>query len=165
MRKLSLIGAALFAFVGAASAAPNPATATFQVSIQIQAACSVTAANINFLTQDSSATGLSATNNLSVICSRTTPYRIGLIPAGGNTVGSGTMKSATPVTNTDTVPYQLRSVSATGPVWGSILGTNTVAGTGTGLAQSVPVFATIPGNGANVAPDTYTDTVTVNVTY
>ena len=69
--------------------------------------------------------------------------------------------------NTDKVPYQLRAVSTSGPVWGnnataSTVG-NGVAGTGTGVAQSVPVFAVAPS--ANFSPDNYTDIVTVIVNY
>jgi spore coat protein U-like protein len=65
------------------------------------------------------------------------------------------------------VPYQLNSVSNTGPVWGNTATATTVgngvAGTGTGISQPIPVYATVPS--ANFTPDTYTDTVTVNVNF
>jgi spore coat protein U-like protein len=165
MQKLSLLAAAALAtVVASASAASNPATAQFQVLIKVQKACSVIAgasSNIDFSTVDSSATNLSSSSSITVTCSKTTPYTVGLLPSNNNTSGAGAMV-ATP-SNGDSVPYQLRSVSAAGSNWGSTSGT--VPGTGNGLAQTIPVFATIPGTGANVTPASYSDTVTVSVTY
>lgn len=70
-------------------------------------------------------------------------------------------------TNTDKIPYQLNQTSATGPVWGNTATTTTagngVAGTGSGLAQSLTVYAT--ASSANFTPDNYADVVTVNVNY
>ncbi|EHM50875.1 spore Coat Protein U domain protein [Yokenella regensburgei ATCC 43003] len=75
--------------------------------------------------------------------------------------------STNPVTNTDKIPYQLNQTSATGPVWGNTATTsavgNGVAGTGTGLAQTITVYATVAN--ADFTPDSYADTVTVNVNY
>lgn len=169
MNKLSLIAATVFAAVFAGNAAAATATASFQVLIKVQKACSVTAgalSNINFGTVDSSATSLSATNSISVTCSKKTPYSVGLLPSNNSTTGAGSMAAqnlAGVTGNTDAVPYQLRSVSITGANWGTTTGT--VTGTGTGAAQSIPVFATIADGGVNVVPDSYADTVTVQVTY
>ena len=148
----------------AAFAAPNPATATFQVKITVQKSCSVTAgsaSDINFGTHDASAIDLQATNNISVTCSKRTPYTIALVPSNANTAGAGVMTSLV-ITPVDTVNYQLRQATGlTATVWGSVVGTNTVAGMGTGAAVSTPVFATVPS--ANSAPADYVDTVTINV--
>ncbi len=151
------------------------ATATFQVLITIVKACTVTAgaaSNINLGTAvNATATNTTGSNTISVNCSKTTPYFIGLAPStanGGNTTGAGSMSSvANFATNTDKVPYQLNQTSATGPVWGNTATTtavgNGVASTGTGLAQSFTVYATAAS--ANFTPDAYADTVTVNVNY
>ncbi|CAN7326393.1 spore coat U domain-containing protein [Variovorax paradoxus] len=168
MKKLSLIVAATLAVTtSAVLAATSPATATFQVLITVAKACSVVAgagSKIDFGTVDSSATGLSGTSNISVTCSKTTPYNIGLLPSNNNTTGAGVMS---PASGSDTVAYQLRSVSATGSVWGSTATStavgNGVAGTGTGAAQTIPVYATVAS--ANVTPGAYSDTVTVQVNY
>ncbi|KQW59599.1 spore coat U domain-containing protein [Variovorax sp. Root411] len=170
MKKPSYLLAAILALTATSAvlAATSPATATFQVLITVAKACSVTAgstSNINFGTVDSTATALSATNNISVTCSKSTPYNIGLLPSNNNTAGAGVMSPL--VAGPDTVAYQLRSVSATGSVWGStatdIAVGNGVAGTGTGAAQTIPVFATVAS--ANVTPGAYADTVTVQVNY
>jgi spore coat protein U-like protein len=143
-------------------------SSTFQVLITVAKACSVTAgnaSNIDFGTVNSSATGLVASSNISVTCSKTTPYNVGLMPSNTSTTGAGVMSA--PPGNSDTVAYQLRSVSATGPIWGNTATPtsvgNGVAGTGTGAAQVIPVFATVAN--ANVTPGSYADTVTVQVNY
>jgi spore coat protein U-like protein len=180
MRKLlpfaAMTVAAAAAFASAAIAAPNPAIATFQVLIKINKACSVSAgstSNVDFGTQDASATGLVASNAFSVTCSKSTPYNIGLLPSNNNNAGAGVMNAlnVAPVTgNTDTVPYQLRSTTgAAGTVWGDTATATTtgngVADTGTGAAKTHTVFATIAGTSANVRPDSYADTVTIHVNY
>ncbi|MFS9432713.1 spore coat protein U domain-containing protein [Citrobacter sp. C348] len=154
--------------------AATPVTGTFQVLMTIQKACTVTAgsgSNISLGSVNATATNTSASNTISINCSKTTPYFIGLAPSvanGGNTTGRGAMSSvANAATNTDKVPYQLNQTSATGPVWGNTATAesvgNGVASTGTGLGQSFTVYATAPS--ANFTPDDYADLVTVNVNY
>lgn len=174
----TLLATALLATAGfalPASAATSPATATFQVLIVIQKACTVTAgagSNINLGTVASTATNITGTSNISVTCSKTTPYYIGLAPSaanGGTTTGSGAMSTADALAgNTDKVPYQLSSTPGpSGTIWGNTATSTTVgngvAGTGSGVAQSIPVYATAAT--ANYTPDSYADTVTVNVNF
>ncbi|MGJ7495345.1 Csu type fimbrial protein [Variovorax sp. RT4R15] len=168
MKKLSLIAAAVLAATVTSAAVAATTTATFQVLITVVKACSVTAgagSNIDFGSVNSTATALSASSNISVTCSKSTPYNVGLLPSNSSTTGGGVMSPL--VAGPDTVAYQLRSVSAAGPVWGSTATDidvgNGVAGTGTGAAQTIPVFATV--GSANVTPGSYADTVTVQVNY
>jgi len=49
-------------------------------------------------------------------------------------------------------------------VWGNTVGTNTVAGTGTGNSQSLTVYGNVPAQATPPAA-TYNDTITVTVTY
>ncbi|MEJ1127976.1 spore coat U domain-containing protein [Variovorax sp. CCNWLW225] len=168
MKKPSLLLASILAITATSAAMAATSGGSFQVLITVAKACSVTAgnaSNIDFGTVNSSATGLVASSNISVTCSKTTPYNVGLMPSNTNTAGAGVMSA--PPGNPDTVAYQLRSVSATGPVWGNTATPTTVgngvAGTGTGAAQVIPVFATVAN--ANVTPGSYSDTVTVQVNY
>lgn len=158
---------ALAAALAATSAHADTATAQFNVKMTILKACSVTAgaaSDINLGSVQSTAVNTSGSNTIAVTCSKTTPYFIGLKPSNANTTGAGVMASGT---TPDTVPYQLRSVSATGPVWGDTATAaavgNGVAGTGTGLSQTHTVYAVAPG--ANYTPATYVDAVTVTVNY
>jgi spore coat protein U-like protein len=165
--KKTLLATALLAFGGFSVAAMAATTSdTFDVKLTITAACSVTAglgSDIDFGSQSSTATNLAQTNNISVTCSKTTPYDIGLLPSAANSGtanGTGNMAS---VSTTDDVPYALWQDSSHTTVWGNTVSTNTLQNTGTGSAQSIPVFATVAS--ANFAPGTYLDTVTVTVTY
>ena len=143
-----------------------------QISLTVTAtvvnACTVTAgsgSNINFGIVAYTATNRSGSSQISVNCPSGTVYRIGLAPSNGSTTGAGQMSGTG--ANVAKIPYQLRSASAAGPVWGNTATPtstgNGVAGTGTGAAQSIPVYATMPS--ANYPPDTYSDTVTVTVNY
>ncbi len=144
-------------------------SSTFQVTLTIQKACTVTAgssSNIALGTQPATATDVLGNNTITVNCSKTTPYFIGLAPSNANTAGAGTLAGTG--SNTDHVPYKLSStVGPSGTVWGNtataIAVGNGVSGTGTGNNQTITVYVTVPS--ANFTPDTYTDTVTVNVNY
>jgi spore coat protein U-like protein len=63
-----------------------------------------------------------------------------------------------------TVSYSLYSNAARTTNWGNTVGTDTVAGTGTGSNQSYTVYGSVPAQ-TTPAPATYTDTITVTVTY
>jgi spore coat protein U-like protein len=138
----------------------------FLVSATVARQCTVTpASDIILGSVPATATNITGSNTISVTCTNTTPYFIGLAPSNGTTAGAGTMSGTG--SNIDKVPYQLNSGSVTGPVWGntataSSVG-NGVAGTGNGLPTTIPVYASAPS--ANYTPDSYTDMVTVNVNY
>lgn len=168
--KKTLLASALLALGGfaiTAGAATNPATTTFKVKLVVQKACSVAATDLDFGTQDSTAANFGASTNgsVTVTCSKSTPYIVGLAPSNGSGVGAGGMTSGT---TSDTVNYQLYQNSGLTTVWGNT-GTlaaagNEVSGTGTGsAATALPVYAKVTS--ANVTPGSYSDTVTVNVTY
>lgn len=141
----------------------------FNVSASIPKQCTVTAGPTLQLGSaggvDAGATNVSGQNTINVTCTSTTPYNVGLLPSNGNANGAGVMRGTGG--NTDTVPYQLRQNSVTGPVWGNNVTAsstgNGVAGTGNGSAQSITVYAVAPNT--DFRPDTYSDTVTVYVYY
>ena len=141
----------------------------FTVTATVIKECQVTAgaaSNINLGSVPSTQSNIAGNSSISVSCTRTTPYYIGLLPSNGSTTGAGTM-SGILSGNTDKVPYQLYSNAGLSNQWGNTATSasvgNGVAGTGTGLAQSIPVYAKAPS--ADYTPDSYSDTVTVNVNY
>ena len=145
----------------------NAGSASFVTSATVQKACVVTANNVNLGAVPSTAINTTASNTLGVTCSNGTPYFVGLAPSNGNTAGAGVMKGSLG-SNTDKVPYQLSSTPGpSGTPWGNTATSTTLgngmAGTGSGLVQSLTVYATAPS--ANYTPDSYSDTVTVNVNY
>jgi spore coat protein U-like protein len=166
---LALVAAAGFSV----NASAQTATASFSVKMTIAKACSVTAGAASDISLGTAvlSTAVNQTGNgtISVTCSKTTAYKIGLLPqtAGGTANGTGFMVSTTaPTVNTDKVPYTLYSDNAYSTVWGNANPGNVVSspvGGGTGTAQSYVVYA--KNTNANFTPDSYADTVSVTVTY
>jgi spore coat protein U-like protein len=121
----------------------------------------VTPATLAFGNHGSLSVARDATGTLSVTCSNTTPYTVGLSAGGGAgaTVASRRMTAAGV-----TVSYSLFRDAARTLVWGNTAGTDALAGTGTGAAQSLTIYGRAPVQ-TTPAPAVYTDAVTVTVTY
>jgi spore coat protein U-like protein len=106
---------------------------------------------------------LNTTSTLTVQCNNTVPYNVGL-DAGTSTGATVTTRAMTGPTGSLPLPYGLFSDSAHSINWGNTVGTDTVPGTGTGVAQTLTVYGQIPA-GAGNRPGAYTDTITVTITY
>ena len=137
---------------------------TLRLGAQIANECRIVATGSADLGSVATATGpVSGVGSIAVNCPTGTPYNIGLEPSNGYQAGFGEMSGGPG--NPDIVPYQLRSASSTGPVWGATANAtnvgNGVSGTGSGNNQDFPVYITVPGT--DVTPDRYSDTVRVTV--
>ena len=142
----------------------------FPVSATVPKKCEVTAqtAPINLGSKPASDKNILGNSIISIRCTNTTPYNIGLTPSppNGNTSGGGLL-NGTPG-NTDKVPYQLFSDPARTKEWGNTASASSV-GNGVkgininGSAQNYPVYVTVPS--ADFRPDNYSDTVTINLKY
>jgi spore coat protein U-like protein len=158
------LGACLLAWapsIGPASAATT--TNTFNVQIIIAAECTIqSAADLDFGSTGVLDTVVDATTTIDVQCTDTTPYNIGL-DAG---TGTGATVAARLMTGSGapTVTYSLYQDSGHSTVWGETIGTDTVSGTGNGAVQSYTVYGRVPVQ-STPAADTYTDVITVTVTY
>ncbi|OWQ92317.1 hypothetical protein CDN99_06835 [Roseateles aquatilis] len=145
----------------------TPVTNTFQVTATINSSCTVSGSNLNFgsaIDPLAAATPLDATSTLTVTCSNSTPYAVAL-NAGANAGGATNFSSRTMLSGASTLAYQLYLDSGRSTVWGDgTSSSSSKSGTGTGSAQSISVYGRIPSL-ANVVPGSYTDTVTVTVTY
>lgn len=151
----TLLGACLMP--GAAQAAT--ATTTFQVTATVLATCQVSATPLAFGNYAGSQTD--ATSTISVTCTSTTPYQVGL---DAGTAGGATVTTRKMTFGAAELGYALYSDSARTTNWGNTVGTDTVPGTGTGLAQTLTVYGRIPA-GSMPTPGAYADTITVTVTY
>jgi spore coat protein U-like protein len=148
----------------AATYSNGTATATLTVSLTLQANCSISANPLNFGTNGVLTTAINQQTNVAVTCTNTTPYNVGL-DAGtvtGSSVTSRLMAGTATGNTGTTVGFQLYQDSGHTVVWGNTQGTNTVAGTGTGSAQSIAVYGQVPAQ-ATPKPDTYQTTVTATV--
>jgi spore coat protein U-like protein len=63
-----------------------------------------------------------------------------------------------------TINYSLYTASNHSTVWGNTVSTDTVSATGNGAPQSYTVYGRIPAQ-TTPAPNAYSDTITVTVTY
>ncbi|MGR4894537.1 spore coat U domain-containing protein [Stenotrophomonas sp. LARHCG68] len=144
------------------------ATTQFQVRIVITESCliqSVSASDIDFSSHArSTGTPVDAQGTLQVNCTLGTPYAIGL-NAGTNasspTAAGDNRRMAD--ANNQYVAYGLYRDAGRQDVWGDVLGSNTLAGTGTATDQLIPVFGRVPSTDA--AAGSYVDTVVATVTY
>jgi spore coat protein U-like protein len=158
--------AAVSAFVSAPAQA-GTASNTFQVTATINSACTVSGSTLNFggaIDPLATATPVDATSTLSLTCTNTTPYAVSL-NAGVNAGSATSFASRTMKSGSDTLAYQIYLDAGRSTVWGDgSSSSSTKSGTGTGSQQSISVYGRIPSL-ANVVPGSYTDTVTVTVTY
>lgn len=176
LKRLSFVSTvAATAIMFAGPSAANVATATFNVTITITKACTVTtsaASNINLGSVAATTTtpGPNNSGTFTVNCSHNTPFFIGLAPSNGNTAGAGTMAGQTGG-NTDVVPYQLYQNAGLTTIWGNTATAtavgNGVSGTGAGMSAGKAITETVYAQAASVdfQPDTYKDTVTINVNF
>lgn len=127
----------------------------------IPASCIVGSASMSFGTASSIPANVDSNATLSVTCTNTTPYNVGLGAGSGSgaTVSSRKMTSAG-----STISYSLYANSGRSVIWGETVGSDTVAGTGTGGQQTRTIYGRVPAQ-ATPPPGTYSDNVVITVTY
>jgi spore coat protein U-like protein len=131
------------------------------VTATVVSNCALSTANLNFGSMSTLASNADTTGSITITCTNTTPYNIGL-NAG---TGTGATVAARKMTKgAATIVYSLYKDSARSSVWGNTVGTNTAAGTGTGSAQTSTVFGRVPPQSVP-APGTYNDTIVVTATF
>ena len=168
MKRLNTVGSALFVAVSGflALGLPSlPAVAatvnnTFGVTATVESSCLVSATTMAFGSYTGAAA--TATSAVSVTCTNSTPYNVGLSAGGAQGATVTARKMTGPASAL--LSYGLFSDSSRTVNWGQTVGTDTVAGIGTGAVQALTVYAQT-GAGQYVAPGAYTDTITATVTY
>jgi spore coat protein U-like protein len=136
------------------------ATAMFSVTATKVKDCTVSATNLAF--GNYTGTLNSSTSTVSVTCTSGTTYTVGL--------GAGQASGATVTNRSMTGPasallkYNLYNNSGHTTNWGDTSATNWVSGTGNGSAQALTVYGQIPA-AQYVTPGSYSDTITVSVSY
>jgi spore coat protein U-like protein len=142
------------------SAQAATAHSNVAVSATVQATCNNTATPLAFGTY--SGVQSDSTAIITVTCTNTTPYTVAL--------NAGTSPGATVTTRRMTgavgvfLAYALFSDAGRTINWGTTVGTDTVAGTGTGAAQPLTIYGRVAA-GQFTAPGAYTDTIIATVTY
>ncbi len=155
-----LVAVALLAAVPLAPAQAATSNTTFSVTADVSSTCFVTANNLNF--GQYTAAELDNTTTLQATCSNGVPYSVGLTQGGG--LGATVTSRRMTGPGADVLTYQLFQDAGRTTNWGDTIGTDTVAGTGNGSAQTLTVYGRIPAS-QFVGPGQYSDTVTVTLTF
>lgn len=138
----------------------SSATNSFSVTSTVQATCSISATPMAFGTY--SANAVNSTSNISVTCTNTTVYNVGL--NAGNTSGATVNNRSMTGPNAAKLGYKLFRDSARTLNWGNSAGSDTLSGSGNGTQQNLAVYGQIPA-GQFVNPGSYADTITATITY
>ncbi len=142
------------------SARPATSTTTMSISATVFALCTIAATPMAFATYAPSAAS-SNTATLTVICTTASPFNVGL--DAGTTTGS-TVTNRRMTNGSSFLNYKLTSDAAHNVNIGTTIGTDTLTGTGTGLAQILTVYGIVAA-GQNVSAGIYSDLVTATITY
>ena len=146
---------ALFASQLSAQAASG--SANFDVSIQVNATCAISASNMSFGSITTGTTSNNdATSSLTVNCSNGTPYTISL--GNGNNYSGGRRMT----NGTTNINYYLYSDSSRSTQWNS---TSTQTGTGSGNDQTLTIYGRIPSGQSVPYVGAYNDTIIATISY
>jgi spore coat protein U-like protein len=160
------IGTALLALGAIGFASPllaQTATDTFDVTITIADDCEITSTEtLDFGTSGVLTALIDQTAALGVTCTTGTPYDIGL--DAGTAPGATTTTRGMTSPATDTIGYEIFQNPGRTANWGDTVSTDTIASTGTGTAQSFPVYGRVPAQ-TTPATGVYTDTITATITF
>lgn len=157
-RLAALALAALFpTWLGAATK-----TTTFQVRLTLANDCAISASDLDFGSQGVLGANIDQTTTLSVTCTTGAPYSVGLDAgtAAGSTIANRLLAGPAAAT----VRYQLYRDAARTQIWGNTPGTDTVAGTGNGAAQTLTVYGRVPPQ-TTPAAGAYTTNITATINF
>lgn len=165
-RCAALCGAALFTAlslgVPVTAAAAATATTTIGITANVQATCVISATNLAFGTYTGAV--LAGTATVTVTCTNTTPYTVGL-SAGLGTTPAATVTTRHMMGGAVGLNYVLTQDAPHATNWGNTPATDTPASAlGTGAAVPLTVYGQVAA-GQYVTPGAYTDTVTATVNF
>lgn len=141
-------------------------TDTLNVTATVTASCDITSTTtLAFGSVTQSATDVDNAGAVNLICTTSTPWFLSAA-AGANATGAqNRMKHASLAEYLNYDIYSDAGRSTIFPVAAGTLGAGDTGGAGTGVAQTVPVYGRIPAGQTLPTPGSYTDTVTMTVTY
>jgi len=100
-------------------------------------------------------------STIAMICTGRTAWNVGL---NNGLNASGSIRRMRLGATGNYVNYELYRETGRTNRWGTVIGTDTVPGTGTGTEQTLTVFGRVPATQAAAAGN-YSDTITVTITY
>ncbi|HEX4739654.1 MAG TPA: spore coat U domain-containing protein [Allosphingosinicella sp.] len=162
-----ITGAALAASVAAAFTAPADAATTsanLGVSATNSSTCTLSTSPVAFGTMNAvSGSSVDAAGSITVTCTNGTSWSAAADAGSGSGATLATRKL---VSGGNLLNYALYTDSARTNVWGDgSSGNSTLSGTGSGSAQNVTVYGRIAAGQTGAPAGSYSDTVSVTVTY
>lgn len=140
-------------------------TTSQAVNVTYQKECVIgTIGTLQFTSTGFITANIDNATNASVTCTKNTGYTVSLSAGSGTgaTVTSRTMTRT--VAPASTVSYGLYRDPSRSLNWGVTSGTDTLSGTGTGSAASIPIYGRVPPQ-TTPEPGSYQDTVVLTVTF
>jgi len=160
------VAAALATTALAAPAFAQTTSSDLSVSATVTENCTLTTTAVSFgNVNTTSATNVDGTGGISVTCTS------GLAWAASANAGLGTGATLTVrkmANGANLLDYALYTESTRTTLWGDGAtgnGTATINDTGNGSAQAKTIYARVPGGQSTVPAGSYSDTVSVTVTY
>ena len=131
------------------------------VSATVPTTCRVSASDLDFGPAGPLTANVDGSTTVSPTCTSGTPYTVGLNGGLANATDPTQRKMSK---GAESVMYGLFRDTARSQPFGNAIGTNTVGGTGSGLAQPIPVYGRVAPQ-ATPSPGLYSDTIVATVTY
>jgi spore coat protein U-like protein len=129
-----------------------------------KSSCTVSASAIDFGQRSDLGSTVNANGTVTVNCTNALPYTLAM-NSGRGAGASVLTRLMTRSGGADTIKYGLYSDPTYSTVWGDGTGGSRVSGTGTGNSFSHTVYGRIPAQSPTPTAGTYSDTITVTVTY
>jgi spore coat protein U-like protein len=157
-----------FALLAATLLCSNPAVAgsavtSMPVGATVEAACTVSATDLEFGAFSPFDGARDATASIFATCSNGTMFDLSL-DAGTGTGATAATRRMTHATSGNLLDYGLYSDPARSEPWGDELKLNTIEGEGDGSTQQLVVYGRIP-DPTLAAVGTFSDTITLTVSY
>lgn len=164
MKLSKAYAAMLLAVISGTTMAAGSATANFQATATLNNACTVSSSNVDFGVID--ATHNQGQGNITAHCTKGTTYNINVSAGTSGSYAARSMKAATSG-NTDVVLYNLYTDTsyAAAKVWkDSGWGMGSLS-QGNGNDQTYTLYGQVANNQYLVRPDSYSDNLTVTISY
>lgn len=137
-------------------------TTQIAITATVNPTCTISANALNFGIY--AGLKVDASTSLMATCTNATTYEIGA-DNGQNPQYIGVYAKYMVGPSSSRLRYHLYTDATRSVEWGTTSGTNVIPGTGTGAAQSIPVYGTVGAGSLQSVPGSYSDTVTVTITY
>lgn len=137
------------------------ASSSTTASANVLSSCTVSATNLDFGARGLLTTSVDATSTLSPTCNNGLPYSVALNGGQVNATNPALRKMQK---GSEQITYGLYRDAARSLGWGSTVGANTLAASGTGSAQATTIYGRVPAQTTG-SPGAYTDTIVATINY